>query len=64
MDTQPYIFDSEFALGLKCLHQGDSRDLIYAVPDFHKTILDVKYRLKEGSAEWRGFEEVFCTLIA
>jgi hypothetical protein len=50
---------TQFILGLKRRNQGDSMDLIYANPDFHKTILDVKSRLQDGSAEWHSFDEVF-----
>jgi hypothetical protein len=56
--TTSEIF-TQFILGLKRRHQGDSMDLIYANPDFHKAILDVKRRLQDGSAEWYSLEEVF-----
>ncbi|MBW2370399.1 MAG: hypothetical protein JRH15_21215 [Deltaproteobacteria bacterium] len=50
---------TQFILGLKRRNLGDSMDLIYANPDFHKAVLDVRNRLQDGSAEWHSFEEVF-----
>lgn len=56
--TTSEIF-TQFILGLKRRHQGNSMDLIYDNPDFQKAILGVKRRLQKGSAEWHSFEEVF-----
>ena len=56
--TTSEIF-TQFILGLKRRNQGDSMDLIYADPEFHKAVMDVKERLKDGSAEWYTFDEVF-----
>ncbi len=56
--TTSEIF-TQFILGLKRRSQGDSMNLIYADPDFHKAVLDVRERLKDGSAEWYSFDEVF-----
>ncbi len=50
---------TQFILGLKRHSHGDSMDLIYSNPDFHKAVLDVKNRIKDGSAEWYSFDEVF-----
>ena len=50
---------SQFILGLKRRSQGDSMDLIYSNPDFHKAVLDVQKRIKDGSAEWYTYDEVF-----
>ena len=56
--TTSEIF-TQFILGLKRRSQGDSMDLIYANPGFNKAVLDVQARLKNGSAEWNSFDEVF-----
>ena len=56
--TTSEIF-TQFILGLKKKNQGDSMDLIYSNPNFHKAVLDVHNRLKDGSAEWYSFDEVF-----
>ncbi len=50
---------TQFILGLKRRSQGDSMDLIYANPDFHKAVLDVQNRIKDGSSDWYSFDEVF-----
>jgi hypothetical protein len=50
---------TQFILGLKRRRQGDSMDIIYSNPEFYKAVLDVQNRLKDGSAEWYSFDEVF-----
>ena len=50
---------TQFILTLKRKAEGDSIDLIYSNPDFYTAILDVQTHLRDGTAEWHTFEEVF-----
>ena len=50
---------TQFLLALKRQADGDSMELILANPDFHKAIIDVQSRFRDGTAEWHTFEEVF-----
>ncbi len=50
---------TQFILALKRQVQGDSMEIILFDPDFHKALLDVQSRLRNGTAQWHAFEEVF-----
>jgi len=50
---------TQFVLGLKRQSQGDSMEIILSDPDFHTALLNVQSRLRDGTAEWHTFEEVF-----
>jgi hypothetical protein len=50
---------TQFLLALKRRAQGDSMEIILSSPDFHKALIDVQSRLRDGTAEWHAFEEVF-----
>lgn len=50
---------TQFILALKRKAEGDSMDLIFSNPDFYNAILDVQSRVRNGTAEWYTFEEVF-----
>ena len=50
---------TQFLLALKRRAQGDSIEIILSNPDFHKALVDVQSRLRDGTAEWHTFEEVF-----
>ena len=50
---------TQFILSLKRRSHGDNMDIIYSNPDFYKAILEVQNRIKDGSAEWYSFDEVF-----
>ncbi len=50
---------TQFILALKRQAQGDSMEIILSDPDFHKALLDVQSRLRNGTAQWHAFEEVF-----
>ena len=50
---------TQFLLALKRRAQGDSMEIILSNPDFHKALIDVQSRLRDGTAEWHSFEEVF-----
>lgn len=50
---------TQFLLALKRQTQGDSMDIILSNPDFHKALVDVQSRLRDGTARWHTLEEVF-----
>ena len=50
---------TQFLLALKRQAQGDSMEIIFSNPDFHKALVDVQSRLRDGTAEWHTYEEVF-----
>jgi len=50
---------TQFLLALKRRAQGDSTEIILSNPDFHKALIDVQSRLRDGTAEWLTFDEVF-----
>lgn len=50
---------TQFLLALKRQSQGDSMEIILSNPDFHKALIDVQSRLRDGTATWHTFEEVF-----
>lgn len=50
---------TQFLLALKRQTQGDSMEIILSNPDFHKALIDVQSRLRDGTARWHTFEEVF-----
>ena len=50
---------TQFVLALKRQVQEDSMETILSDPDFHIALLDVQSRLRNGTAKWHAFEEVF-----
>jgi len=56
--TAAEIF-TQFILSLKRRTQGDPQEIILANPDFHQAFMDTQVRLKNGTAEWHSFDEVF-----
>ncbi len=50
---------TQFLLALKRQAQGDSMEIIFSNPDFHKALVDVQSRLRDGTAKWHTFDEVF-----
>ena len=50
---------TQLILALKRQAQGDSMEIILSDPDFHKALLDVQSRLRNGTAKWHTFKEVF-----
>ena len=50
---------TQFLLSLKRNSEGESMEIIYSNPDFHKSIKDVQSKLRKGTAKWHTFEEVF-----
>jgi len=50
---------TQFILGLKGLTREDSTEVVFSNPEFCQAIKDVQRKLRDGSAEWHTFEEVF-----
>jgi len=50
---------TQYLLALKRQSKGESMEIIFSNPDFHKAIVDVQSRLRDGTAKWHTFEEVF-----
>ncbi len=50
---------TQFILTLKRHVHGDSMEIILSDPDFHKTLVNVQSNLRNGTAEWHTFDEVF-----
>ena len=50
---------TQFLLALKRQAQGDNMEIILSNPDFHKALIEVQSRLRDGAAEWYTFYEVF-----
>ncbi len=50
---------TQYMLALKRQADGDSMDIIFSNPDFHMALVEMKEKLKNGSAEWYTFEDVF-----
>lgn len=50
---------TQFILGLKRQTREDSTDVILSNPEFCQAVKDVQRKLRDGSAEWHTFEEVF-----
>lgn len=50
---------TQFILGLKRRTHRQHTDTIFADPEFAQALTEVQTRIKEGSAQWHTFEEVF-----
>jgi len=50
---------TQFLLALKRQAKGDSMEIIFSNHDFHKALVAVQSRLRDGTAQWHTFEEVF-----
>ncbi len=50
---------TQFILGLKRRTRNESMDIIYSDPEFYHALSDVQARLKDGSAQWSDFRDVF-----
>ncbi len=50
---------TQFILGLKRQTQSDSMKVILSDPKFCQALKDVQTRLRDGSAKWHTFDEVF-----
>ena len=50
---------TQFLLALKQQAQGNSMEIIFSNPDFHKALIEVQSRLRDGTAKWHTFDDVF-----
>lgn len=50
---------TQFFLALKRQSQGDPMEVILSNPDFHQALIEAQSRLRNGTAEWHTFDEVF-----
>jgi hypothetical protein len=51
---------TQFILNLKHPNNKKSTDMISSDPYFRHALREVQSRLKDGSAQWCTFDEVFC----
>jgi hypothetical protein len=50
---------TQYLLNLKRRSEGEATENILAHPAFYKAMEDVQARLRDGSAKWYTFDEVF-----
>ncbi|MCP4697064.1 MAG: hypothetical protein GY862_09460 [Gammaproteobacteria bacterium] len=50
---------AQLILALKQQAQEGATEIISSNPAFQKALIDMQHRLRNGTAEWHGFEEVF-----
>ena len=50
---------TQFLLSLKRRSSEEDMGIIISDPNFHAALFDIQTRLREGSAEWYTFEDVF-----
>jgi hypothetical protein len=50
---------TQYLLALKRRASGDATEMVLANPAFHEALVDAQVRLRDGSAEWHSFDEVF-----
>lgn len=50
---------TQFILGLKRRTCQDSMDIILSDPAFSQALTEAQTRIKDGSAQWHTFDEVF-----
>ncbi len=50
---------TQFILGLKRRTREDSTNIIFSDPNFYQALMEIKSRIKDGSAQWCTFDEVF-----
>ncbi len=50
---------TQFILSLKRRIEGDSMEIILENPDFHQAVIEIQKRLRNGTAKWHSFEDVF-----
>jgi len=50
---------TQYILALKRRSQGDASEMILANPVFHQALMDARAKLRDGSASWSEFDEVF-----
>ncbi len=50
---------AQFIRGLKQHGSQDSMDIIFSDPVFFQAFAEVQTRIRDGSAQWHSFDEVF-----
>jgi hypothetical protein len=50
---------TQYILALKRQTEGDSMEIILSNPEFHRALIEVQNRLRDGTARWHTFAEVF-----
>ncbi len=50
---------TQYLLSVKRRVEGERTELILSHPAFHRAMADAQARLRDGSAEWYTFDEVF-----
>ena len=50
---------TQYLLSLKRHAEGDPMETVLSNPAFHEGLLDAQARLRDGSAQWHTFDEVF-----
>lgn len=50
---------TQYLLGLKRRVEGESTEMILAHPAFHQAMECAQARLRDGSAQWHSYDEVF-----
>jgi hypothetical protein len=50
---------TQYLLSLKRRAEGEATERILAHPAFYEALEDVQVRLRDGSAKWHTFDEVF-----
>jgi len=50
---------TQFIFSLKRRVQDDNIDSLCSNPDLYKALVDVQTKLRDGTAQWHSFEEVF-----
>ncbi len=50
---------TQYLLALKRRAAGDATEMVLANPAFREALVDAQARLRDGSAEWHSFDEVF-----
>ena len=50
---------TQYLLALKRRSQGDPNEIILANPDFYQALVEVQRKLRDGTARWAEFDEVF-----
>lgn len=50
---------TQFALKLKRNRENDPTEVIIADPDFSESLIETMEKIREGSVEWKSYDEVF-----
>ena len=50
---------TQFALKLKRNKENDPTEVIIADPEFSESLIETMEKIREGSVEWKSYDEVF-----